>query len=271
MNIDFKDKIILVTGSTSGIGRQIAKQLLENGARVIINYGHNDKLAEETMEELLNFKDNILLIKCDLSKANEVDNMFNEIKERFSKLDGLVNNAVYDKIFSIEELPVEEYRKELEVNVIARWMCIKYAIPLLKKCNIPRIINIASRLGTKPIEESVAYCTSEAATIMLTQCCALELTKKYNIKTNTVSPSMTLTPFAKRSYTEDEIKHETEEDGKIISYNGYYNEKVLRKVWNVRIQYYIDKEKQRNISELGGRNYYVDTTTGEIIGGSWEY
>ena len=71
---------------------------------------------------------------------------------------------------------------------------------------MPRIINIASRLGTKPIEESVAYCTSEAATIMLTQCCALELTKKYNIKTNTVSPSMTLTPLAKKSYTEDEIK-----------------------------------------------------------------
>ena len=77
---------------------------------------------------------------------------------------------------------------------------------LLKKSNMPRIINIASRLGTKPMEASVAYCTSEAATIMLTQCCALELTKKYNIKTNTVSPSMTLTPLAKKSYTEDEIK-----------------------------------------------------------------
>lgn len=118
MNIEFKDKIVLVTGSTSGIGRQIAKQLLENGAKVIINYGHNDKLAEETMEELSNFRDNILLIKCDLSKANEVDNMFNEIKERFSKLDGLVNCAAYDKVLSIEDLTIEEYRHELDVNVV---------------------------------------------------------------------------------------------------------------------------------------------------------
>lgn len=205
MNIDFKDKIILVTGSTSGIGRQIAKQLLENGAKVIINYGHNDKLAEETMEELSNFRDNILLIKCDLSKANEVDNIFNEIKERFSKLDGLVNCAAYDKVLSIEDLTIEEYRHELDVNVVARWQCIKNAMPLMKKSDRPRVINIASRLGTKPMEDSIAYCTCEAATIMLTKCCALELSK-YNIKVNTVSPSLTLTPLGMQSYSEEEIK-----------------------------------------------------------------
>lgn len=205
MNIDFKDKIVLVTGSTSGIGRQIAKELLENGAKVIINYGHNDKLAEETIEELSNFRDNILLIKCDLSKANEVDNMFNEIKEKFRKLDGLVNCAAYDKVLSIEDLTIEEYRHELDVNVVARWQCIKNAIPLMKKSDRPRIINIASRLGTKPMEDSVAYCTCEAATIMLTKCCALELSK-YNIKVNTVSPSLTLTPLGMQSYSEEEIK-----------------------------------------------------------------
>lgn len=52
--------------------------------------------------------------------------MYKKIEEKFSKLDGLVNNAVYDKIFAIEKLSVEEYRKELDVNVIARWMCIKW-------------------------------------------------------------------------------------------------------------------------------------------------
>lgn len=71
--------------------------------------------------------------------------------------------------------------------------------------------------------------------------------------------------------TEDEIKHEPQPDGSIISYDAYYNEKILRKVWNVKINYLVDKEKQRNISESGGRNYYVDAKTGEIIGGAWEY
>lgn len=211
MNIDFKNKVVLVTGSTSGIGRQIAKQLLENNASVVINYGHNEKLAEETMSELSNYKDNILLIKCDLSKENEVDNMFKNIENKFGKLDGLVNCAAYDKILSIEDLTTEEYRHELDVNVVARWQCIKNAIPLMKKSEMPRVVNIASRLGTKPIKDSVAYCTCEAATIMLTKCCALELAK-YNIKVNTVSPSLTLTPLSKQSYTEEEIKATAEKN-----------------------------------------------------------
>ncbi len=205
MTIDFKNRIILVTGSTSGIGRQIAKQLLENNAKVIISYGHNEEMAKETINELSNFKNNILLIKCDLSKENEVDNMFKEIEIQFGKLDGLVNCAAYDKVLSIEDLTVEEYKHELDVNLIARWQCIKNAIPLMKKSQMPRIINIASRLGTRPMEESVAYCTSEAATIMLTKCCALELAK-YNIKVNTVSPSLTLTPLSIQSYSDEEIK-----------------------------------------------------------------
>lgn len=67
-------------------------------------------------------------------------------------------------------------------------MCIKYCIPLMKKVKSPRIVNIASRLADRPASDSVAYCTCEAATVMLTKCCALELTSKYNIKVNTVVP-----------------------------------------------------------------------------------
>jgi len=201
----FKDRVALVTGSTSGIGQQIAKQLLEQGAKVVINYAHNEKNTEETREKLKEFENNMLIIKADVSDEEQVKNMYNKIDEKFGKLDFVVNNAVYDKICSIEDLTPEEFRKELDVNVVARWLIIKYAIPLLKKSDYPRVVNIASRLGTKPMEDSVAYCVSEAGTIMLTKCCALELSK-YNIKVNTVSPSMTLTPFAKKSYTEEEIK-----------------------------------------------------------------
>ena len=204
--MSFKDKVILITGSTSGIGQGIAKALLEDGANVVINYAHNETNAEETRELFKKYTNNTLFVKADISDENAVIDMYKKIKEKYGKLDGLVNNAVYDKIFSIEDLTAEEYRKELDVNVVARWMCIKYAIPLLKKSRMPRVVNIASRLGSRPMDSSVAYCTSESATIMLTQCCALELTPKYNIKVNTVSPSMTLTPFAKKSYTEEEIK-----------------------------------------------------------------
>ena len=206
MILDFEGYVYLITGSTSGIGQGIAKELLKNGAKVVINYAHNEKNANETRELFKEYEDQTLFVKADISNEDDIKNMFEIIKEKFGGLDGLVNNAVYDKIFSVEDLSAEEYRKELDVNVVGRWLCSKYAIKLLNNSKRPRIINIASRLGTKPIDDSVAYCTSEAATIMLTQCLALELTPKYGIKVNTVSPSMTLTPLAKKSYSEDEIK-----------------------------------------------------------------
>ena len=205
MTLNFDKCVYLITGSTSGIGQGIAKVLLENGANVVINYAHNEEKANQTRELFREYEQQTLFIKADVSDENDVKSMFEKINEKFGRLDGLVNNAVYNMDAPIEDLSVEEYRKELDVNVIGRWLCTKYAIPLLKNSERPRIINIASRLGTKPMEDSVAYCTSEAATIMLTKCSALELTSKYNIKVNTVSPSLTLTPFAKKNYTEDEI------------------------------------------------------------------
>lgn len=204
--MNFNNKVILVTGATSGIGQGIAKKLLELGANVIVNYAHNEDNANQTNEMFKKYNDKVLFIKSDVSKEDDVKAMFEKIKEKFGQLDGLVNNAAYDKINSIENLTPEEFRKELDVNLVGRWMCIKYAIELLKDSKMPRIVNIASRLADRPAGESVAYCTAEAATVMLSKCCALELTPKYNIKVNTVSPSLTLTPLARQSYTDEEIK-----------------------------------------------------------------
>lgn len=201
----FENRIALITGSTSGMGQQMAKQLLEEGASVVINYAHNEENAKSTMELLKNYENHILLIKADISKEDEVKLMFQKIEEKFGKLDFLVNNAAYDKILSLEDLTPEEFRRELDVNLVARWMCTKYAVPLFQKSDYPRVVNIASRLGERPMVDSLAYCTCEAATIMLTKVSALELAK-YNIKVNTVSPSLTLTPLARQSYTQDEIK-----------------------------------------------------------------
>lgn len=210
--MNFKDRVILITGSTSGIGQGMAKKLLELGARVIVNYSKSEEKANETRKMFEKYKNNVLFIKADISVEDEVKNMFEIINKTYGKLDGLVNNAAYDKINSIENLTPEEFRKELDVNLVGRWMCTKYAIPLMKNAKLPRIVNIASRLGDRPALESVAYCTCEAATIMLTKCSALELTSKYNIKVNTVSPSLTLTPLSRKSYTEEEIKETAEKN-----------------------------------------------------------
>ena len=89
MDYNFLNKTALVTGGTSGIGKEIAKQLLINGAKVIINYGHNEENYEKTKKEFEEYKDKVIFIKADISNEDEVIEMFNKIE----RLDYLINNA----------------------------------------------------------------------------------------------------------------------------------------------------------------------------------
>ena len=199
--MNFENKVALVTGGTSGIGKEIAKQLLRNGAKVIINYAHNEENYKKTKNELEEYKDNVLFIKANVSNEDEVIRMFEQIE----KLDYLINNAGTNIDSYIEEFDIEDFRRVLDVNLVGKVICTKHAVPLLKNSKSPSIVNIASRLGTRPCVEASAYCSAEAGIINFTQASALELSK-YSIRVNTVSPSLTITPLSLEGWTEQEIE-----------------------------------------------------------------
>lgn len=198
--MNFENKTALVTGGTSGIGKEIVKQLLIKGCKVIVNYGHNEENFINTKKELENYENKVIFIKADISKENEVEEMFNQIKE----LDYLVNNAGTNIDSFIENFDMEDFRKVLDVNLVGKVICTKHAIPLLKNSKTPSIVNIASRLGTRPCVGSSAYCSAEAAIINFTQASALEFSD-YGIRVNTVSPSLTKTPLALDGWTAEEM------------------------------------------------------------------
>lgn len=202
---EFDNRVALVTGGTSGIGKEIAKQLLINGAKVIINYGHNEENYENTKKEFEEYKDKVIFIKADISNEDEVIEMFNKIE----KLDYLINNAGTNIDSYIETFYIQDFRKVIDVNLIGKVICTKYAIPLLKNSENASIVNIASRLGTKPCIEASAYCSAEAGVINFTKASALELSK-YKIRVNTVSPSLTVTPLALYGWTDEEIEEQKE-------------------------------------------------------------
>lgn len=199
--MNFENKVALVTGGTSGIGKEIAKQLLRNGAKVIINYSNNEDNYKKTKNEFQEYKDNVLFIKADVSNEDEVMRMFEQIE----KLDYLINNAGTNIDSYIEKFNIEDFRRVLDVNLVGKVICTKHAVPLLKNSKSPSIVNIASRLGTKPCAEASAYCSAKAGIINFTQASALELSK-YLIRVNTVSPSLTKTPLALNGWTESEIE-----------------------------------------------------------------
>lgn len=197
--------IYLVTGATSGIGKQIAEDLLKEKNTVILNYGSNDKQAQQVLEEFKNKKYYCCLFKADISDEKQVKEMFSFVKKNYGKVNGLVNNAGTNVDELVEDCKLDNYMKVVNTNFIGKMLCCKHAIPLLKNQQNACIVNISSSLGVRPDTECSAYCCSASAIITLTQCLAMELAD-YNIRCNCVSPAFTPTPLSLPGWTKDEIK-----------------------------------------------------------------
>lgn len=195
------NKLAVVTGGTSGLGFEISKQFLINNVDVIALFVGDEQKALKASKQLEKYG-NYKTIKLDVTNEIEVKKFFAGLKH----LDILVNCAGISIEKPFDQLPMEDIKKVIDVNLYGKMICSKYALPLLKKSKCPRIVNIASRFAQKPfIEGMMGYCCSEAGIVMMTKVLALEYAK-YNIKVNTVSPSLTLTPLTKQVCTKEEIE-----------------------------------------------------------------
>lgn len=201
----FKDKVVFITGSTSGFGKETAKELAKNGAIVILNYYNDDERAKKVVEEIS--KCGIVgdCIKADISKEEDIIKIVNTIKEKYGRLDYLVNNAAIDIGASFEDFKIEDFKKEMNANLIHRFYLIQQCVPLLKQSSNPRVVNVASRYAERPLSEAAPLCISEAGTIMLTKVAALELSK-YNIKVNTISPALAITPLTEAILNKEDFE-----------------------------------------------------------------
>lgn len=191
--------IAVVTGGTSGIGFEISRQFIKRGDKVIAIYNSNDEKANAAKKEL---GGDFSIKKIDLTKEKDVKEFFSTIKQ----IDFLVNCAGISIEAPFENLSIKDIKKVVDVNLFAKMICSKYAIPKLKESKCARIVNIASRFADRPfIEGMMGYACSEAGIVMMTKVLGLELAK-YNIKTNTISPSLTLTPLTKKVCSKEEIE-----------------------------------------------------------------
>jgi len=192
----FKERIVLITGAVRGIGWGIAQRFAREGARVVLN-DIEDDLIRSRSQELINQGFNACGILADVSKGSEVEGMINEIIDRFSTLDVLVNNAaVFYPGVPIVEILEEEWDRVMAVNVRGTLNCSKYAARHMIKKQQGRIVNLTSLIGktgrvifSEPGNPSwAAYSTSKAAVASLTKSMAHEWAP-FNIYVNAVAPS----------------------------------------------------------------------------------
>lgn len=217
MNLQLEDKLVVVTGSTSGIGKGIVKSFLQEGAKVIVN-GRNKSRVEETVIDLSNLG-NVYGIAADLSDAPQAQEFIEKIKE-YGEVDVLVNNMGIFEVKEFENITDEEWMNYFNVNVLSAVRLSRSFLPEMLKRNTGRIINIASEAGLKPLPQMIPYSVSKTALISLSRGMA-ELTKGTNVTVNSVLAGPTWTEGVE-SYMIGAAKAENE-DLELFSENYFKN------------------------------------------------
>jgi len=168
--MSLRDKVALVTGGGSGIGKAIAKALLAEGCKVIIN-GRNEEKLNQAKSEL---GANVESIVCDVTDEGQVENTFNGIISNYSSLDILINNAGMAAKAKAHELKYETWKKVINVNLNGAFLCAREAMKIMIKQKSGRIINIGSISGQMSRPENAPYTASKFGLEGLTRALALD-------------------------------------------------------------------------------------------------
>ena len=202
-------KVVLVTGSSKGIGESCIRRFAKENYDVVINYNDSKESAFKLKEEVESLGIKALCIKCDISNEDEIKNMVDSIIQEFGRIDVLVNNAAIDMPCLFEEKNKEDFLKILDVNLVGTFLVSKYVSKYMKEQKSGNIINISSTNGIdKNFPMCLDYDASKAGVISLTHNLALEF-KPY-IRVNSVCPGWVGTESELEGLDEEFIKSEEE-------------------------------------------------------------
>ncbi len=205
MDMDLKDKIALVTGSGSGIGRAIALGLAGEGADIVVNDVNREK-ADGTAAEIASLGRRSLVIPASVAEETEVKAMVDRIVKEWGGLDILVNNAGATSCLLIEDMEKAEWDRVLSVNLDGAFNCCRAVIPSMRQRGGGRIINIISYSGARmTMLGGVHYTSSKAGILGLTHQLSYEL-GPYQITVNGISPGNVITPMLKSGTTPERLE-----------------------------------------------------------------
>ena len=204
--LEFKDKVVLVTGSSRGIGRSIAIAFAKEGANVVINYKTSEIDAEVAYEIISSYGNQCMSIKADVSNENNVKSMIDMIINKFGRIDILVNNAGIAIDSDFDDKTTSNWKKTMDTNVIGPFLTSKYVGKIMMDQKYGKIINISSTNGINTIYPySADYDASKAALINLTKNLAVQFAPYVNV--NSVAPGWVDTDMNQdlpKSYLRDE-------------------------------------------------------------------
>ncbi len=188
-----KNKVILITGASRGIGRAIAIACAKDGATLVLTYKSKHEEMQKTVKLCERFA-NPVVMKCDITKKEDVIDLFRIIRGSYGIMYGLVNNAGIVRDRTLEKMHENEWQEVIATNLSSLYYVTKPAIPLMTKGG--SIVNISSIVGIRGNGGQTNYAATKAGVIGFTKSLAKELKKK-NIRVNSVAPSLIKTDMTR--------------------------------------------------------------------------
>ncbi len=201
-------KNVIITGSSRGIGKEIAMKFAQNGYNLVITYNQNYEQAKKVFTEIKNkYQVEVLIIKCDLANEEEIKNMIQKAIEKFKRIDILINNAAIAIDTTFENKTKENFMKILEINLVGTFLVCKYLAKHMLNNKYGKIINISSNNAIDNYYvESLDYDSSKAGVISLTHNLASYLAPYVNV--NCICPGWVDTQMNKELSEEFRKKEE---------------------------------------------------------------
>ncbi|MGE6257675.1 3-hydroxybutyrate dehydrogenase [Heyndrickxia sporothermodurans] len=189
------NKVAIITGSARGIGFEIGKIFAKNGAKVVLS-DLNGQAVNEAAEGLKNQGLEVIGLKADVTKEEEIVNLIAETKRQLGRVDIFINNAGLQHVSPIEEFPTEKFELMIKIMLTAPFIAIKNVLPIMKEQGFGRIINISSINGLIGFANKAAYNSAKHGVIGLTKVAALE-SAAYGVTVNALCPGYVDTPLVR--------------------------------------------------------------------------
>ncbi len=203
------DKVVVITGGTSGIGRSSSHLFGQEGARVVVG-ARNEAAGEQVVGQINAKGGDALFVKTDVAHPDEVQHLVDTAMDRFGRIDVLYGNSGIFPAGSAPDTTIEMWRECIDVNLGGQFYLAKYGIPALIESGGNAIIFTASELGTVGMTEAVAYCAAKGAVINMTRAVAIDCAR-YGIRVNCLAPGPVETPLLRDWINASPQPAETEE------------------------------------------------------------
>ena len=197
----FEDRTAVVTGGGRGIGRAICQMLAERGARVAVNFEHNQQAADETISMIAGQAERAMAVQADVSESAAVDRMMRAVREQLGPIDFLINNAGIATTTSHHDLKYEDWKRMFDINVDGPFLTTWAVKDEMIERQFGRIVNVSSLAGIKIKPDMIHYATTKAALISFTRHCA-QAFAPFNVRVNCVAPGLTDTDITRNGNLE---------------------------------------------------------------------